>query len=48
MKLNIGKGRGSLLSNNNPKENNFVRKKSNNESGFTTFINTLFSKFRGK
>ena len=48
MKLNIGKDRGSLLSNNNPKENNFVRKKSNNESGFTTFINTLFSKFRGK
>ena len=48
MKLNIGKGRDNPLANNNSKENNFVSRISNNESGFTVFINTLLSKFRGK
>ena len=48
MKLNIGKGRDNPLANNNSKENNVVSRISNNESGFTVFINTLLSKFRGK
>ena len=50
MKLNIGKtGSNPLFKyNTNKNKNNFVETKSNNENGFTKFINSIFAKFKGK
>ena len=48
MKLNIGKTGSNSLSKYNSNKNNFVETKSNNENGFTKFINSIFAKFKGK
>ena len=50
MKLNIGKTVSNSLYkyNTNKNKNNFVETKSNNENGFTKFINSIYAKFKGK
>ena len=48
MKLNIGKTGTNSLSKYNLNKNNFVETTSNNENGFTKFINSIFAKFKGK
>ena len=48
IKLNIGKIESNSLSKYNLNNNNFVETKSNNENVFTKFINSLYTKFKGK
>ena len=48
MKLNIGKSATNSLSRFNSKIKSNVETKSNNENGFTKFINSIYAKFKGK